>query len=908
MTSAGGYPATFWGRTEYHTYPREEGHSVGILGSVGRLAVTATAQSLRITGAGLEVTRSVTEQVGRTVTATGQAAAGQVGRTVGAAGLGMVERVGEVAFTAVPRLVGAMPVSPAEATIKIGQVFSGVAGELADAGPLRFRRRIWRQDGRAHVEVRGLTGAAAHDVSRAVTSALSNLKGMHWAEVNAVTQQVLIAFDEETVDLDLVLDTIESVEEAHGIHTDSFERSKPEIPGDRSAEYSAVVSLAAGVVGVGLASAGKLSRLPLLPRALRIPIVLAESQPRLRIALEDRLGKIPSELAFQLGNSAAYVATADPYPIAMDLAQRALAFVEVRSRRLVWERRAPELAGFAPAPADTERPPRPVPLPSGPIERMTERSSLASLTAAGGVLAWTRDPGKAADLMLATVPKAAAVGREGFASMLGHELSQAGVLTMDRSALRRLDRISVVVIDSEVLAYETIGDDRDPDEPDPLADALIGAARSHGRRLLLTDHPAAAELASWADDTVPSTANLADRVRELQAEGEGVLVISARDDAALAAADVGVTVVRGLRLCWSADFICGPGLADAWRILRALDIASQVSERSARLAMGGAALGALLATSGRRHTGTQIPPAHSAVGAAVLGGALSARRLSRLPSPEPAPRGRWHEMTSDQVMHRLREAAANADRPAETPPGERVHELREAAVGVVRDPKKARGDAQRTTGIFTEVAHAVNGELRDPLTPVLAFGAAASAVVGSSVDAALVGGVMVGNALIGGVQRVRAERALRALLFGNGCRPGGSPTTGRSPRCPPTGSGWATSSRSTAPTWCPPTCGCSTAKASRSTSRRSPASRCRSRRTLPPRLAPTWRTGPACSTKAPRSSPATHAASWSRWAAPPRPAERRRPRDTAPGRSVCRRGLANSPGSPSPRPASRGPR
>jgi cation-transporting ATPase I len=59
----------------------------------------------------------------------------------------------------------------------------------------------------------------------------------------------------------------------------------------------------------------------------------------------------------------------------------------------------------------------------------------------------------------------------------------------------------------------------------------------------------------------------------------------------------------------------------------------------------------------------------------------------------------------------------------------------------------------------------VGGELRDPLTPVLALGAAASAIVGSAVDAALVGGVMTGNALIGGVQRVSAERALRALLF-----------------------------------------------------------------------------------------------------------------------------------------------
>ncbi|KPC87852.1 hypothetical protein ADL27_42380, partial [Streptomyces sp. NRRL F-6602] len=60
---------------------------------------------------------------------------------------------------------------------------------------------------------------------------------------------------------------------------------------------------------------------------------------------------------------------------------------------------------------------------------------------------------------------------------------------------------------------------------------------------------------------------------------------------------------------------------------------------------------------------------------------------------------------------------------------------------------------------------AVREELRDPLTPILAFGAAASAAVGSTVDSALVGGVMVGNGLISGAQRMRVEEAMRKLLL-----------------------------------------------------------------------------------------------------------------------------------------------
>ncbi|MDJ0114294.1 hypothetical protein QM646_48025, partial [Rhodococcus erythropolis] len=55
-------------------------------------------------------------------------------------------------------------------------------------------------------------------------------------------------------------------------------------------------------------------------------------------------------------------------------------------------------------------------------------------------------------------------------------------------------------------------------------------------------------------------------------------------------------------------------------------------------------------------------------------------------------------------------------------------------------------------------------ELADPLTPVLATGSAASAVLGSPVDAVLVGSVLVGNAAMSAVQRLHSERAVQRLL------------------------------------------------------------------------------------------------------------------------------------------------
>ncbi|MGB3332629.1 MAG: cation-translocating P-type ATPase, partial [Mycobacterium sp.] len=74
--------------------------------------------------------------------------------------------------------------------------------------------------------------------------------------------------------------------------------------------------------------------------------------------------------------------------------------------------------------------------------------------------------------------------------------------------------------------------------------------------------------------------------------------------------------------------------------------------------------------------------------------------------------------------------------------------------------------AQRTAPprLFWQFAQAVRSELSDPITPVLALGAAASAVLGSPVDAMLVGSVLGGNAMLAAAQRLIAERRLSVLL------------------------------------------------------------------------------------------------------------------------------------------------
>ena len=83
-------------------------------------------------------------------------------------------------------------------------------------------------------------------------------------------------------------------------------------------------------------------------------------------------------------------------------------------------------------------------------------------------------------------------------------------------------------------------------------------------------------------------------------------------------------------------------------------------------------------------------------------------------------------------------------------------------------PKMPVGVPGRMAGTagqaVAEFGTALRDELSDPLTPVLATGSAASAVLGSPVDAVLVGSVLAFNSALAATQQVRAQRLLRRML------------------------------------------------------------------------------------------------------------------------------------------------
>jgi hypothetical protein len=330
---------------------------------------------------------------------------------------------------------------------------------------------------------------------------------------------------------------------------------------------------------------------------------------------------------------------------------------------------------------------RPRDLPPGPIESYTDRVAAGSLAAAGGVLAATRDPGRAAEALNASVPKAANMGREGFAAVLSgmaaddlrgpgswgngdYRLARAPGRDDDRADGSDGLRLLVTGSDDDRLGEVTVGC-----EVDPLAEAVLAAGRREGSRLHLTRHASLAGMIGRADEVV--TGGLAEHVRRLQADGQAVLLVAAGDNKALGAADVAVGYLRDCAertVGWAGDVICGPGLGEVWRLLRATGRARAVSERAVALAAGGATLGLLEAAVSQRGGAVtalspvpmprlSVSPVQVMSLTSLALGAYSARALAREDLPALVHHTAWHAMPANDALSRL-----DAERGTRTPP------------------------------------------------------------------------------------------------------------------------------------------------------------------------------------------------------------------------------------------------
>jgi H+-transporting ATPase len=685
------------------------------------------------------------------------------------------------------RLVGTaatVATAPVTLTMACATTAATVAKEIFGGTP---PRRRWQSDGRCWIEIRGLDGEYGSALADTLVETVRAQPGVSWARVNHAVSRLIVAVEATGPSIDELCQIVADVEA--DVPGDGKRLRPTDLPGDGVVLAGRALSTAANGLGLCAATAGRLMMWPSLPTGLTGVVTAIDYQPRLRAFVEQRLGDTAADTVLGLAAASVYTVTQSPSSLAVEFFRHLSQVGELLASARTWDLHEPALAEQAAA-DHLETPERPCPMPPGPVERHAARSGVIQGVAGPVVGLLTGNLNTAGTAAVVAAPKAARNARESFAATLGRGLADRhDVLTLRPDGLRRLDRIDVVVVDPRVLLTEELRVSQLRDVPDQargelwqwagdevrrgalhagwhrrgrargqvlvrhahhgLAAAVLGEIRRADAEVVSVASDELDELRSSFDELYPVDgsvdAALLEAVQALQADGHTVAVVSSAAPQALSAADLSIGVLNRTAP-WRADLLA-PDLAAVWRIMHALSAAQKASRRGVELATSASMLAALLMVPGVRGVGPG--PVTAGAGAGLLVGMQLARGVLGAPAPQPAPVQDWHAMSVEQTRQAL---------PAPDREPARARSRLAAPVGL------ATRIVGPTLGLAGEMAGAVRTELSDPLTPVLAVGAAASALLGSPVDAVLVGSVLTGNAVLAAGQQVRAERLLRRLL------------------------------------------------------------------------------------------------------------------------------------------------
>ncbi|MFD9891630.1 cation-translocating P-type ATPase [Amycolatopsis sp. NPDC059027] len=639
--------------------------------------------------------------------------------------------------------------------VRVGRVAQNASGA---------RSPVWQAGRRVHVPVRPdetedeVTPGAGRVLARKVAGHPS-VAGAYW---DAGLGSVVAHLAEDAV-ADEVVEWITERTGRHGLTPAEPVEAGPAHPGDVSGVRSAVLALAMDGVGLGIALSTRAMRARRAHEWLRAAVSSVREHPTARALLNERFGWYTAELTRAAANAAARGVSQEPAELALDVVLRTSQLAEAIARAMAFDAAHDELCapdrpsmGVTPEPRCAQI----------PVEDYAGGAVSGGLLGTLAELVLTRDLGKAADAALAVSPMPARYAHTAFHSAMGLALAREGILVRDPDRIKALDAVDTVVLHVSALF--------DGDGLDPYAEAVLEAARAADSRVVVVGTTADDELgefAALADDVLSTEdeetfAGLATR---LHGEGRVVLTIArpspdarpgSDEVAGLLAGDVCVALTDGRTpVLWGADLIVRRGLVGAWRILVAAAAARANGRRATELATASAVVGGLALLTGRGRRSRSLLPLLPRLDPVALGGisglALgwgSALRMATTRPPAARPRIAWHELSVEEVTGRLRE-----NLPAPTPLDTVAHRIRTAATAVVEHP--AAAPLRLGAGLATDVVR----ELDDPLTPVLALGAVASAVVGSPVDAGLVAAAMGLNAFVGGAQQFRGRRALAKL-------------------------------------------------------------------------------------------------------------------------------------------------
>ncbi|WP_326561889.1 HAD-IC family P-type ATPase [Micromonospora sp. NBC_01796] len=724
-------------------------------------------------------------------------------------------------------LTGALP-TPTVSNLLSGvsrgaQELANRAGALAGQGARAAgltQRGVRSRPGRHHIEVRGVAQPGSERLAHRVEEALERIPGVRWARVNAPTGRVVVAVDDPAPRLRDLIAAIVATERTDDCEHHPDDR-QPHPPEEGPRTRRAVSTLAADAFGLGLTVATRILPFTPLPGEFAGLLKAIDMHPKLHALVGQSLrGDHRADSFLPLAEALALGLTGGWAGILLDGAQRVLQWQEARAQLTAWQEAEPRLAGTPElASAGPLLDGRPRPKPDGPLERYVARMLTAGALAGATALPFA-GPKRAAALAMSGLSNAPFDGRESYAAQLGRALAARGVIAMDRSVLRELDRVDTLVLDESVLhsnrgtltdLVPLAGDPEevaaqafalfDPTAPDELRQAdgwRLGPFAELGLAAP-NDHPEASRLFD-SGGTVLGLAHGGELAAAVKYEPEPAPGVDALPSATRR---VGVRLVVASADADRYDFADAvvPGGPDLTASIRSL----QAEGAMVMLVSGDRrALGAADCGLGIWHP-AEAPPwgAHLLVGAdlevpafiveavgvakmltrqniALAAAGTSLGALTAFTSPvNLLPRRTMNSVNlagamalANGIWRAKRLPTHGTARPTGVatpwhlmPVPTVLARLDTGTDGLSSQEAQRRG---RDTGADDHqgmsLGRAFVDELANPLTPVLVAGAGLSAAVGSVVDAALVGGVVGLSALVGAIHQINTEKSLSELL------------------------------------------------------------------------------------------------------------------------------------------------
>ncbi|HEV7449886.1 MAG TPA: HAD-IC family P-type ATPase, partial [Pseudonocardiaceae bacterium] len=722
----------------------------------------------------------------------------------------------------------------ARASTEAARSVTGVVRRVVAVGA-----QHWQEGQRFHLPLRvpdARTGREAQQVIKKVVAGVLEHPDVLVAYWDGGLGRLVVQVAENAV-TDRVVEAATSLAVKHGLASTAEEAEEVPHPGDVGEVRAAAVALALDAAGLAGALTARMVGLRRPPQTVTAALTLLREDPRLRSVLRSQLGNTTADLVLAVANAAVYSVDQSPTELVLDAALRAAQLAEAVARVAAFDAAHDQLC-VPERTSSTSTAPVRRPAPVDPVGDYAVRAVTGSVLGAAATLLFKRNLQEASAAVTAGSPKPARYGWAAYQAGLGCALAWEGVLVRDGERLRLLQVVDTVVVHSSALrgTGRTVADANSnvahwsqdrlwraaegalratipsetelrlrpvPDghetgtglmiasvqgqdvgtvlvshEPDPLAGAVLDAARRAGLRVVVVGDSAVGDHVGLADEIIGSDRGMSQIVSALQDDGHVVLTIARLDTerqdvggffavtdpdvvAGLLRADLAVTLAdEGSAVLWAADLVCARGLVGVWRLLQAVPAARKAGQHAMTYGQASAALsGLLVITGGQRRWANllsplpSISPVNLAAAAALLSGWGFALGVATITAPTPRPQILWHALTPDEVLRRLTNDSKQVPDPRPGPAEQRRR--------LVRTVSRLPGAAPIRLSL--RLADAVRVELNDPLTPILAVGAGASAILGSTVDALLVLGAMAVNAVVGGVQRLRAESALASL-------------------------------------------------------------------------------------------------------------------------------------------------